>query len=69
MGPLPYLLFLRGTARLRLVEDLEGRWEVREAPNRSCLRLPIGLPLERRREGPDSRPQGRGSGNWPEPAK
>lgn len=69
MGPLPYLLFLRGNARPLLVEDLEGRWEVCEAPNRSYLRLPIGLPLERRREGADSSPQGRASGNWPKPAK
>lgn len=57
MGLLPYLLFLRGNARALLVEDLEGRWEVCEAPNRSYLRLPIGLPLERRREGSYSVPR------------
>ena len=69
MDPLPYLLFLGGNPRPLLVEDLEGRWEVHEAPNRSYLRLSIGLPLERRRESADSSPQGRVSGNWPKPAK
>lgn len=41
MGPLPYLLFLRGNARPPLVKDIR-QVEVREAPNRSYLPLPIG---------------------------
>ena len=68
-GPLLYLLLLRSFTRPPLVEDLEGRWEVREAPNRSYLLLPIGPRLERRREGADSGPWGLVNGNWPKPAK
>ncbi|MXQ83164.1 hypothetical protein E5288_WYG018852 [Bos mutus] len=68
-GYYPGLIGNEGFTRPQLIEDLEGRWEVREAPNRSYLLLPIGPRLERRRESADSGPWGLVNGNWPKPAK